>query len=86
VSETIIKLAWGFGEGIQPQNLDYWTLRANQLRVDKVQLALDTAKNNLDTSKDNLDKAKISLDITRDDLDRADDELEKVVNIIPGRS
>ena len=90
LEEAKTKLAWGFGAGVRPTGLDYWTLRATEMQVEKARLALDTARNSLDklkdtldTAKNNLDKAKISLDIAKDDLDRANDELEKAVILAP---
>ena len=90
LDEAETKLAWGLGAGVRPAGLDYWTLRATEMQVEKAQLALDTTKNSLDklkdsldTARNNLDKAKVNLDIAKDDLDRANDELEKAVILAP---
>ena len=76
ITEATTKLAWGFGGGVQPTNIDYWTLRAEQIQVEKAQIALDIAK-------DSLDKAKISLAIANENLEEAINELEKAVIIAP---
>ncbi|MFC1992582.1 efflux RND transporter periplasmic adaptor subunit [Chloroflexota bacterium] len=97
LKETKTELAWGLGSGTQPTGIEYWTLRASQIKVEKALLSLETALNNLDkltdslnTAKNNLDKANINLDIAninldiaKDDLDTAKDELEKAVIIAP---
>jgi len=69
LAEAETKLAWGLGAGIRPTGLDYWTLRATQIQVEKAQLALDTAQNALDTAKNELNQAK--------------DELEKTIILAP---
>jgi len=79
LAEAESKLAWGFGGGIQPSNIDYWTLRAAQLKVEKAQLALGEAKNSLDKAQIAVYKAKNDLDKAQNDLDEANDKLEKAV-------
>jgi len=59
LSEVEDKLGWGLGTGIIPTTpylpggeslptVDYWTLRAAQIQVDKAQIALDSANSNLE--------------------------------------
>ncbi len=58
LSEAEAKMDAGLSEGISPSET-YWTMRAAQLAVDKVQVAVDTAKNSLDIARTELDKAVI---------------------------
>jgi len=99
LAEARTKLAQGLVAGVRPDTIDYWTLRAKQIQMEKAQIALDTANNdleevedtsnldeanrNLTTAKNNLDKAKIDLAIAQDDLDKANSDLEKAVIVAP---
>ncbi|MFC1992540.1 efflux RND transporter periplasmic adaptor subunit [Chloroflexota bacterium] len=90
LEEAELKLSWGFGSGIRPLGISYWTLRSVQIQVDKAQLAVDAANNNLDKIRNGLETAekglsttKNNLDITKNDLERANDELENAVITAP---
>lgn len=59
LSETETKLAWGLDEGVRPVDIEYWTLRAAQLQMEKTQVALDNTKNELNKVQNQLEKAVI---------------------------
>jgi HlyD family secretion protein len=59
LSEARTRLAWGFGAGIRPTGLDYWTLRTAQLKVDSAQLSLEKEVEALDKAIDELEKAVV---------------------------
>ena len=80
LKEAEDKLAFGLGEGTQPSNISYWTLRATQLAADKAQIALDKAKNDQNNAKNNVDIAKNNLANTRNNLDVARTNLENTKN------
>ena len=56
LSEVKTKLGWFL---IPSTSLDYWTLRAAQIKVDTAQSALDSQNNALNQAKDNLEKVAI---------------------------
>ncbi len=58
LAEAESKLAWGLGAGTIP-NINYWTLRAAQMQMEKTQLALDSANNELNKAEGQLEKAII---------------------------
>jgi multidrug efflux pump subunit AcrA (membrane-fusion protein) len=59
LSETETKLAWGLDEGVRPVGIEYWTLRAAQLQMEKAQVALDNANNELNKVQNQLENAVI---------------------------
>ena len=59
LSETETKLAWGLDEGVRPVDIEYWTLRAAQLQMEKTQVALDNTKNEVNKVQNQLEKAVI---------------------------
>ncbi|MFC1961967.1 HlyD family secretion protein [Chloroflexota bacterium] len=68
----------------------FWTLRAAQLQVDRVQLAVVNAENvvsktalTVENTRTALSKVQLAEDKAKNDLDRALDELEKAVITAP---
>jgi len=84
----------GFGSDIFASEFlpmdKFWTLRAAELQVDRVQLAVENAENvvsqtalAVENAKTALNRVQLAEDKAENDLDRARDELEKAVITAP---